>query len=52
MDDDQRIATTRNLAGCFVDAARVGGGECAIPSCPEWTMRQLSEHVAVEYSGW
>ena len=52
MDDDQRIATARHLAAGFVEAARLGGGECAIPSCPEWTMRQLGEHVAVEYAGW
>lgn len=52
MDDEERIATTRHLAADFVEAARVGGADCAIPSCPEWTMRQLAEHLALEYAGW
>ncbi len=52
MDDEQRIATTRRLAADFVEAARVGGADCGIPSCPAWTMRQLGEHVALEYAAW
>ncbi len=52
MDDAQRIATTRDLAAGFVEAARVGGRDCAIPSCPDWTMKQLSSHVAVEFADW
>lgn len=52
MDDAQRIATTGQLAADFVEAARVGGADCAIPSCPAWTMRQLVDHVALEYAAW
>lgn len=52
MDDQQRIALTAALGTQFAQAARVGGPDCAIPSCPDWTMTDLADHVAMEYGGW
>jgi uncharacterized protein (TIGR03083 family) len=52
MDDSRRIELAFELGTEFTKAARLAGAERMVPSCPEWSMRQLVDHVAMEYAGW
>jgi uncharacterized protein (TIGR03083 family) len=52
MDDRDRIDAIRTFGSAFAAAAREAGPDLVIPTCPEWTMSDLLDHVAYEYAGW
>ncbi|HYU57146.1 MAG TPA: maleylpyruvate isomerase family mycothiol-dependent enzyme [Actinomycetota bacterium] len=45
MTHDDYIAALRGNATAAADAARAAGMEARVPSCPEWTVRDLAAHL-------
>ena len=45
MNHDDYIATLKSDAAAFVDAARAVDFDAQVPSCPEWTARDLVRHM-------
>src|SRR5437870_448063 len=46
MHPDEHLEAIRRESAAFADAARVGfGSDGRVPSCPDWTMRDLVDHL-------
>jgi uncharacterized protein (TIGR03083 family) len=49
MTRDEYLQALRENAHSFGDAVRVGSFDARVPSCPEWSLRQLATHLGRHY---
>ncbi len=52
MDDVRLIETVQALADAFVASGRAVPADTTVPTCPDWTLAALADHVALELAGW
>jgi uncharacterized protein (TIGR03083 family) len=49
---DQQVDAIRTEGGRFWDAIAAADLEARVPSCPDWTIKDLAKHLTAVHTGW